>query len=186
VPLAGALTVTVTLLTWPLAKVPKLQLTTPLVLIPLPLADTKVTVTGRVSVTTTLLALDGPKFVTDIVYTRLLVAGTLAAPVLPRPTSAAAVTVVMTGAVTLFVLFGSTVGELALAVFVSVPLAGAVTVTVRLLTWPPAKVPNVQLTTPLVFTPPPVALTNVTPNGNVSVTTTPLALDGPKFVTDIV
>jgi hypothetical protein len=59
--------VTVTLLTWPLASVPNVQLTTPLVLIPLPLADTNVTVAGSVSVTTTLLALDGPKFVTDIV-----------------------------------------------------------------------------------------------------------------------
>jgi hypothetical protein len=186
VPLAGAVTVTVTLLTWPPAKMPNVQLTTPLVFIPLPLADTKVTVAGNVSVTTTPLALDGPKFVTDIVYTRLLVAGTVAEPVLPRPTSAAAVTVVMTGTVTLFVLLGSTVGELALAVFVSEPPAGAVTVTVILLIWPPAKVPNVQLTTPLVFNPPPVALTNVTPNGNVSVTTTLLALDGPKFVTEIV
>jgi hypothetical protein len=116
----------------------------------------------------------------------LLDAGTLAAPVLPRPTSATGVTVVMTGTVTLFVLLGSTVGELALAVFVNVPLAGAVTVTVTLLTWPLVSVPKLQLTTPLVFTPPPVALTNVTPNGSVSVTTTLLALDGPKFVTDIV
>jgi hypothetical protein len=116
----------------------------------------------------------------------LLVAGTLAAPVLPKPTSATGATVVMTGEVMLFVEFGSTVGELALAVFVSVPEAGAVTVTVRLLTWPLVKVPNVQLTTPLVFTPPPVALTKLTPKGSVSVTTTLLALDGPKFVTDIV
>jgi hypothetical protein len=92
----------------------------------------------------------------------------------------------MTGAVTLFVLFGSPVGVPTLAVFVSVPLAGAVTVTVTLLTWPLASVPRLQLTTPLVFTPPPVALTNVTPNGNVSVTVTPLALEGPKFVTEIV
>ena len=86
----------------------------------------------------------------------------------------------------MFVLFGSTVGELALAVFVSVPEAGAVTVTVTLLTWPFANVPNVQFTTPLLLAPPPVALTNVTPRGKVSVTTTLLALDGPKFVTDIV
>jgi hypothetical protein len=185
-PLAGAATVTVTLLTWPLASVPRLQLTTPLVLIPLPLADTNVTVAGNVSVTTTLLALEGPKFVTDIVYTRLLVAGTVAEPVLPRPTSATGATVVMTGTVTLFVEFGSTVGELTLAVFVSVPLAGAATVTVRLLTWPLVKTPRLQLTTPLVFTPPPVALTKLTPAGSVSVTTTLLALDGPKFVTDIV
>ena len=96
------------------------------------------------------------------------------------------VTLVTTGAVTLFVLFGSPVGELTLAVLVSEPLAGAVTVTVILLIWPLANVPNVQLTTPLVFTPPPVALTNVTPKGSVSVTTSLLALDGPKFVADIV
>jgi hypothetical protein len=64
----------------------------------------------------------------------LLDAGTLAAPVLPKPTSATGVTVVMTGTVTLFVLFGSTVGELTLATLVSEPLAGAVTVTVTLLT----------------------------------------------------
>jgi hypothetical protein len=67
-----------------------------------------------------------------------------------------------------------------------VPLAGAVTVTVTLLIWPLVKVPNVQLTTPLLLAPPPVALTKLTPAGNVSVTTTLLALDGPKFVTDIV
>ena len=60
-------------------------------------------------------------------------------------------------------LFGSPVGELTLATLVSVPLAGAVTVTVTLLTWPFAKVPKLQLTTPLVFTPLPLALTNVTP-----------------------
>jgi hypothetical protein len=96
------------------------------------------------------------------------------------------VTLVTTGGVTLFVLFGSTVGELTLATFVNDPLAGAVTVTVTLLTWPLVNVPNVQLTTPLLLAPPPLALTKVTPNGNVSVTTTPLALEGPKFVTDIV
>jgi hypothetical protein len=89
----------------------------------------------------------------------------------------------MTGAVTLFVLFGSPVGELTLAALVNEPLAGAVTVTVTLLTWPFASVPKLQLTTPLLFNPPPVALTNVTPSGNVSVTVTLLALDGPKFGT---
>jgi hypothetical protein len=116
----------------------------------------------------------------------LLEAKTLAGPVLPIATSATRVTVVMTGAVTLFVLFGSPVGELTLAKLVSEPLAGAVTVTVRLLTWPLANVPKLQLTTPLVLTPPPVALTNVTLAGRVSVTTTLLALEGPKFVTEIV
>ena len=77
-------------------------------------------------------------------------------------------------------------GELTLAVLVSEPLAGAVTVTVILLTWLLANVPRLQPTTPLVFTPPPEALTKLTPTGNVSVTTTLLALEGPKFVTDIV
>src|SRR5664280_1155068 len=185
-PLAGAVTVTVTLLTWPLASVPKLQLTLPLLLTPPPVALTNMTLAGRVSVTTTLLALDGPKFVTEIVYTRLLAASTLAGPTLPIPTSATGVTVVMTGAVTLFVLFGSPVGELTLAVLVSEPLAGAVTVTVTLLIWPLVNVPRLQLTMPLVLTPPPVALTNVTPNGNVSVTVTLFALEGPKFVPEIV
>jgi hypothetical protein len=92
----------------------------------------------------------------------------------------------MTGAVTLLVLFGSPVGELTLAALVSEPLAGAVTVTVTLLTWPLVNVPNVQLTTPLLLAPPPEALTNVTLAGRLSVTTTLPALDGPKFVTEIV
>jgi hypothetical protein len=116
----------------------------------------------------------------------LLEAKTLAGPVLPRPTSATAVTVVMTGAVTLFVLFGSPIGELTVATLVNEPLAGAVTVTVRLLTWPLVSAPKLQLTTPLVLIPLPLADTNVTVAGSVSVTTTPLALEGPKFVTDIV
>jgi hypothetical protein len=75
---------------------------------------------------------------------------------------------------------------LTLATFVNEPLAGAVTVTVTLLTWPLVNEPKLQFTTPLLLTPPPVALTNVTVGGNVSVTVTPLALDGPKFVTEIV
>jgi hypothetical protein len=116
----------------------------------------------------------------------LLEAKTLAEPTLPMPTSATGVTVVMTGTVTLFVEFGSPVGELTLAMLVNEPLAGAVTVTVILLIWPLLNVPKLQLTTPLLLTPPPVAETKVTPRGNVSVTTTLPALDGPKFVTDIV
>ena len=96
------------------------------------------------------------------------------------------VTLVTTGAVTLFVLFGSPVGELTLAVLVSEPLAGAVTVTVTLLTWPLANVPRLQFTTPLLLAPPPLADTKVTAAVNVSVTVTLLALEGPKFVTEIV
>jgi len=114
------------------------------------------------------------------------VARTLDGPVLPKPISATDVTVVVTGGVTLFVRSGSLVGEATLAVLFSVPLAGAVTVTVRLLTAPLASVPKDQFTTPLLFTPLPLADTKVTPTGKVSVTTTPLAADGPKLVTEIV
>ena len=77
-------------------------------------------------------------------------------------------------------------GVLTVAILVSEPLAGAVTVTVTLLVWPLARVPRVQFTTPLLFKPPPVALTKVTVAGRLSVTTTPLALEGPKLVTEIV
>ena len=81
---------------------------------------------------------------------------------------------------------GSGVGELTLAVLVSEPLAGAVTVTVRLLVWPLARLPRLQLTTPLLFTPLPLALTKVTLAGRASVTTTLVAMDGPKLVTEMV
>lgn len=102
------------------------------------------------------------------------------------PTSATGVTVVVTGGLMLFVGFGSLVGELTVAVFVIVPLAGAVTVKVKLVVALTASVPSDQLTTPAFVVPPFDALTNAVPRGNVSVTTTLLAVDGPKFVTEMV
>ncbi len=116
----------------------------------------------------------------------MLVARTVDGPVLPRPRSATDVTVVVTGGVTLFVVFGSLVGEDTLAVLFNVPLVGAVTVTVRLLTAPLTSVPKDQFTVPLLLTPLPLADTKVTPAGNISVTTTLLAADGPKLVTEMV
>ena len=106
--------------------------------------------------------------------------------VFTRLTSATGVTVVVTGGVTLFVGTGSPVGEPTLAKFVIEPLAGEVTVTVRFVTWFEDKVAMLHVTTPLMFVPLPLALTNVTLLGIVSVTMTLLALDGPKFVTEIV
>src|SRR5947207_1415821 len=100
--------------------------------------------------------------------------------------SATAVTVVVTGGATFFVEFGSPVGELTLATLVNVPLAGAVTVTVTLVRWRVAKGPRFQFTTPGLFTPPLLALTKLTEAGRVSVTTTLLALQGPRFVMAIV
>ena len=43
-----------------------------------------------------------------------------------------------------------------------------------------------MFTTPELFRPPPLALTKVTPAGNASVTVTLPALDGPRFVMEIV
>jgi hypothetical protein len=80
----------------------------------------------------------------------------------------------------LFTALVSNVPELTLAVLVMEPLAGDFTVNVRLLTCPAFSVPKAQLTTPPLLTPPPDALTNVTLAGNVSVTTTLLAADGPN------
>ena len=112
----------------------------------------------------------------------MLTANTVAGADLPMPTSARAVIVVMTGGVTLLVGVGSPVGELTFATLVSVPLAGAVTVTVKLLDWPLISVPKFQFNTPPFVVPPPDAPTKITFDGKASVTTTPLALDGPKFV----
>jgi hypothetical protein len=100
--------------------------------------------------------------------------------------SVTGVTPVTTGGVTLFVGTGSPVGPPTLATFVRLPLTGAVTINVRFVVWPFVKVPRLHVTKPKLFEPFPLALTNVTPTGNVSVTVTLLAPDGPKFVTLIV
>ena len=105
---------------------------------------------------------------------------------MPKPTFATGVTLVITGGVTLFVGVGSGVGEFTLAVLVNEPLTGAVTITVKLLVWLFVKVPKFHVTSPAFVTPPPLALTKVTPTGSVSVTTTKLAGVGPRFVTEMV
>ena len=93
----------------------------------------------------------------------------------------------ITGGVRLLVVgTGSGVGELTLAILVREPLTGAVTVTVKLLIWLLVKVPKLQLTTLLLVAQPPVALTNVTPAGKASDTTTELAPEGPRLVTEMV
>src|SRR5258706_353184 len=102
------------------------------------------------------------------------------------PTSATGVTPVITGGVRLLVEFGSLVGELILAALVSEPLAGAVTTTVRLLIWPlffndTANTDIYPLSLPVAL-----PISKVTDAGKVSVTTTLLATDGPKLVTEIV
>lgn len=141
---------------------------------------------GSVSTTTTLLATDGPRFVTEIVFVYVAPANTFVGPAFPSTTSATGVTVVVTGGLVLLVGVGSAVGELIVAVFVIVPLAGAVTVKVRFVIAFAAKVPNDQLTVPAAFVPFPLALKNTTFVGSASLATTLLAVPGPAFVTVMV
>ena len=111
---------------------------------------------------------------------------TTAGAVFTRLTSATGVILVVTGGVTLFVGTGSPVGAPTLAKFVSVPLAGAVTDTVRFVVCAAVSVPKFHVTNPPATTPLPLGATAVTLAGKVSVTMTLLALDGPKFVTVMV
>ena len=116
----------------------------------------------------------------------MLFASTEAGPIFPTAKFASGVTVVVTGGVMLFVGVGSGVGDVTLAKFVNEPVAGAVTVTVRFVACAARSVPKFHVTIPLLFAPLPLAVTNETFAGSVSVTMTLLALDGPKFVMLIV
>ena len=66
-PLAGAVTFKVKFVVAPAVIVPSDQLTIPAMFVPPPVVFTNVTPMGKLSVTTTLLAEDGPEFVTVIV-----------------------------------------------------------------------------------------------------------------------
>ena len=144
---------------------------------PVPAADTKVTPAGRVSVTVTFAASDGPLSTTTREYASEPAAVTVGGPVLVMARSAEGVTVVVAVAV-LLAGFGSGVAEETVAVSVSVaPCAGAVTTTVIARRRGPAvRVGRVHVaeTLPLFVhvQPGPVADTNVTPAGSVSVTET--------------
>ena len=73
----------------------------------------------------------------------MLEANTVAGPVLPKPTSACGVTVVRTMELDdvplLLFVFESGVGDVLNAMFVSVPVTGAVSVTVKFVVAPPGK-----------------------------------------------
>ena len=58
------------------------------------------------------------------------------------------------------------------ALFVKVPSAGTVTVTVTVPVAPGASGGRIHVTTPAAFDPPPVALANAVPGGSVSVSRT--------------
>jgi len=76
--------------------------------------------------------------------------------------------------------------EVTVAMFVMVPAYGAVTVTIKFVVTPLARVPKVQFAMPAFVVPPPLALTKTTFVGSTSLTTTLLADDGPELVTVIV
>ena len=105
--------------------------------------------------------------------------------------SALAVTVLMTcppAALPLLLLrLGSAVEAVLDAVFVIEPPAGAVIVTVKFVPVLAVKfVKLLHVTTPLLKLPPPVALTKIELVGRMSLTTTLLAVEGPRFVTVMV
>ena len=92
-------------------------------------ALTNVTFVGNASLVTILVAVDGPSFVTVIVYVKFDVATTFVGPIFVVRIAASR----STGVVIVFVLFpgvGSFTGLTLCAVFVTLPPAGAVTVTV--------------------------------------------------------
>ena len=98
------------------------------------------------------------------------------------------VTAVTTGALKLFVEFGSTVGLPADAKFVTAPRDVVVTFKARFVTAPDARLPRFVQTIwlPVIFTLLGSALENAMPAGRLSVTDKFAAADGPKFVTEIV
>src|SRR5438093_466957 len=113
---------------------------------------------------------------------------TVARLVLVRRKWAMGVRDVITGGVVLLVGVGSGVGLPTLAVWVTlVPLAGAITVSVRLVLAPSARLPRLdQMTYTLSLHDALPILTNVTLAGKASVTVTLLAALGPRLVTMIV
>lgn len=104
--------------------------------------------------------------------------------------SACGVIVVVTMALvevpSLLVGTGSNVMEPLSARFVKVPLAGAVTVTVKFVVAPLVNVATGHVTSPFVKLKPELAVTKVTLDGNASVTTTLAAGEGPRLVNVIV
>src|SRR4051812_19674878 len=97
--------------------------------------------------------------------------------------SAIGVTEVVTGELVPLPGIGSGIGEPTDATFEIEPEAGAVTVRFRFVVAPAVSRPNDHVTIPALAVPPAEALTKLTFTGSASVTITPVAPEGPKFVT---
>ena len=119
---------------------------------------------------------------------RFCAASTVAGPLFDTVKSATSATVVLSRFAAaeplLLVVSGSAVDASARATLTTVPVGGAVTVTVRT-TLPPLAIEATagQVTTPPDSVPPLSAETKITPAGRVSRATTPAASEGPLFVT---
>ena len=168
----------------PAASVPNPRLTTPLLSVQ-PAPETNVNPSGRMSVTSTPTASLGPRFVTDRLYhtSSPAVTGSIRSSfVMTR--SASVLTVVSSFAVSLPAC-GSGVALSTTTPLVSTPSAEASTDTCssRFVPSDACSRATVKRTCALLAMPPPVADTNVTCAGSVSVTTTLTASLGPAFVT---
>jgi hypothetical protein len=177
----------VTLTTFVKGPLPGATLTTKMFVTPpagnTPIVRFVVPPPASTSTTTTFVAVEGPAFVTVITFVYVVPATTVPGPTFVTTTSATFVTTVTTGGLNTG---GPFVGT-PTATFVTLPpagaLLGATTVTLTFVTAPFVNVPNAHVTIPTPPDPPPLALTKLTPTGNVSVTTTPPATLGPLFVT---
>ena len=176
----------------PVARAARVQLTDTLAVAvhvqPAPAAETKVTPAGRVSVTWTLAASEGPLFATTSPYATVPSAATVGGPVLVIDRSAEAVTAVSTEAVLLAGL-GSAVVAATDAVLDREPAwGGAVTTTVIVGALVPVvreEREHVTETFALLVQahPAPPAETKATPAGSTSTTERFPASDGPASVT---
>ena len=147
--------------------------------------ETTANADGNGSVTTTPVAVDGPRLLTVMVKVTLLVTRVeVGDAVWVRARSAAGVTVVKTTA-ELFAGVGSIRAEVTPAVLVMVPATRGVTVMVMVAVALLARLAMVQVRIPLFVATVPwglLAETYVAPAGKVSVTTRPVAVDTPRLV----
>jgi hypothetical protein len=102
------------------------------------------------------------------------------------PTSATGVTVVPTGELVLLPGFGSAVVEVTVALFVTAPLAGAVTVIVTFVVLAAGQISQSPTCNSGVGCPAAARAYEHDVVGNTSLATTLLAVEGPEFVTVIV
>jgi hypothetical protein len=187
-PVTWGVTLIWTLALAPLATDPSGQVTVPADCVqPLPwegVAETNVTPAGSVSLRLTAAALEGPALLIPSVYVSSWPWSTGSGESDLVSERLAAGSTVVTALAELFAEDGSLTPDEALAVFVIEPVDWGVTLIWTLALAPFAIVPSGQLTVPAACVQLPcegVAELNVTPAGRVSLSDTPVAVEGPPF-----